>query len=288
MCRQVSGLSSSRRYSELVAKPGAGHYAFGSDDWEALNSPRGRRHLDRPARACPAPPPLGEATTRHTRPRFPHRREQSAHLRSQSDVNALLEVPPVSDRRTSRSNVARPRHRPCADLVLDRPARREPGARQADGLGPQAAHVRPARPARREGDRGRLPLGLADGLRVRPQADRGRSDPGGHDDRRADAGAAGADRADVRGARGCTAGDHPSLQLDVDHAAARRLPAGRSRDRRSRRPGNGALQGARGEQRDGDHVRVLAGELPRHRARVRARDLRGGHGRHGSRRLRRR
>ena len=31
------------------------------------------------------------------------------------------------------------------DLVLDRPARRQPGARQADGPGAQAEDVRPAR-----------------------------------------------------------------------------------------------------------------------------------------------
>ena len=39
--------------------------------------------------------------------------------------------------------MARPRPRPRADLVLDRSARREPGARQPDGLGAQAAVLRP-------------------------------------------------------------------------------------------------------------------------------------------------
>ena len=169
--------------------------------------------------------------------------------------------------------------RPRADLVLDRPPRREPGARQADGLGAQAAHVRSARPARREGDRGRLPVGLEDGLRVRPQADRRGPHSRRHDDRRADAGAARADRAHLRGDRGRPARDRAPLQLDVDHAAARRLPARRGRDRGSRRPRDRALQGARGAEPDEGHLRVLARELPRHRARVRARDLRGGHGR---------
>ena len=81
----------------------------------------------------------------------------------------------------------------------------------------------------RQGDRGRVPVGLENGLRVRPQADRRGADSRRHDDRRAHAGAARADRAHLRGDRGRSAGDHPSLQLDVDHTAARRLPAGRSR-----------------------------------------------------------
>ena len=57
--------------------------------------------------------------------------------------------------------------------------------------------LRPARRARLQGDRGRLPLGVEDRLRLRPHARRGGPDPRGHDDRGADAGAAGADRADV-------------------------------------------------------------------------------------------
>ena len=45
-----------------------------------------------------------------------------------------------------------------------------------------------------------------------------------------------------------------------------------------------AVQGARREDRDGDRLPVLARELPRHRARLRARDLRGRDRRRGSRR----
>ena len=74
-------------------------------------------------------------------------------------------------------------------------------------------------------DRGRLPGGLEDRLRLRPAARRGRADPGRHDDRRPHAGAAGADRADVRVDRRARARDRAPLQLDVGHAAARRLPA---------------------------------------------------------------
>ena len=45
--------------------------------------------------------------------------------------------------------------RPRADLVLDRPPRRQPGARQPDGRGPQAPLLRPPARARLQGDRGR-------------------------------------------------------------------------------------------------------------------------------------
>ena len=145
------------------------------------------------------------------------------------------QVPPVRDRRPARPHLARPRRRPGADLVLDRPARRQPGARQADGPGAQAEDVRPPRHARREGDRGRLPVGLEDRLRLRPQARRGGSDPGRHDDRGAHAGAAGADRAHLRGDRGRAAGDRAPLQLDLRDAAPRRLPARQGRDHRSGR-----------------------------------------------------
>ena len=42
-------------------------------------------------------------------------------------------------------DLAGQRRRPCAGLVLDRPARRQPGARQPDGRAAQAALLRPAR-----------------------------------------------------------------------------------------------------------------------------------------------
>ena len=89
-----------------------------------------------------------------------------------------------------------------ADLVLDRPARRQPGARQPDGRRAQAALLRPAARARLQGDRGRLPGGVEDGLRLRAAARRGGPDPRRRDDRGPDAGAARADRADVRVDRG--------------------------------------------------------------------------------------
>ena len=148
----------------------------------------------------------------------------------------LLEVPPVRDRRPARSHVARRRARPRADLVLDRPARRQPGARQPDGLGAQAALLRPAPRARRQGDRGRLPVGVEDRLRLRADARRGGPDPGRHDDRRADAGAARADRAHLRGDRGRTARDRAPLQLDLGRRSAASSSGSTRRDHRARGP----------------------------------------------------
>ena len=91
----------------------------------------------------------------------------------------------------------------------------------------------------------------------------------------------GADRADLRVAARGQAGHRPLLQLDVDAAAPgglRPRPAGHRRHRRQRRP---AVQEVRVDRARHRHpLRVLAGELHRHRARVRRRDLRGGDGGH--------
>ena len=111
------------------------------------------------------------------------------------------------------------------DLVLDRPARRQPGAREAHGRRAQAADVRPARATRVQGDRGRLPVRVEDRLRLHAPADRGGADPGRYDDRVLDTGRERADRADVRGDRGRAESDRAPLQLDVRDAATGRLPA---------------------------------------------------------------
>ena len=162
--------------------------------------------------------------------------------------------------------------------MLDRPAGRQPGARQPDGRRSQAPVLRPADRARDQGDRGRLPVGLEDGLRLRAHARRPGPDSGGRHDRRVDAGAARADRAHLRVDRRCSARDRPSLQLHLGHAAAGRVPP---RPRRHHRPGGSrhdALQAARGRDGDRDRLPVLARELPPHRAGLRARDLRAGRG----------
>jgi len=173
-------------------------------------------------------------------------------------------------------------HQRRADLVLDRPAGRQPGSRRPDGRRPETPLLRAPRVARLQGDRGRVPGRVGDGLRLRARPDRGGADPLGRHDRVPDAGAPRADRAHVRGDRGRRAGDRPPLQLDVGDAAARRVPARPRGDHGAGRARHRAVQAARRGDDDGDSVRVLARELPSHRARVRARDLRGGRGRVGT------
>ena len=152
---------------------------------------------------------------------------------------------------------------------------------RADGRRPQEPHVPPARRHGVQGDRGRLSLRLADRLRFRPLDHRERRDPRRRRDPGFDPVPPGADRAHVRGGQGREEGHRPLLQLDLDLAARGRVqdrPQGRDGDRGQRRQ---AGQGA-GERRAGHglSVRIFARELHRHRARFRARDLRGGQGRH--------
>ena len=167
------------------------------------------------------------------------------------------------------------------DLVLDRPARRQPGVGQPDGRRAQAALLRVAARARLQGDRGGLPRCVEDGLRLRAHARRGGPDPRRRDHRSPHAGAARADRADIRIPRRCVEGDRASLQLDVDDAAAGRLRPRQGGHHHARRARDRHVQAARARERRRHHVRVLAGELPPHGARVRARDLRSGRGRMG-------
>ena len=224
-----------------------------------------------PARGC---------ERRHTRTRAPAPSGSSPPSRGvEPDVpDAVPQVPPLRDRLAARPHLARRRARAGADLVLDRPAGRQPGARQPDGRRSQAAVLRPPDRARDQGDRGRLPVGLEDGLRLRAHPRRPGPDSGRRHDRRAHAGAARADRAHLRVDRRCAARDRPPLQLHLGHAAAGRLPP---RPRRHHRPGGSrhdALQAARGRDGDRDRLPVLARELPPHRAGLRARDLRAGRG----------
>ena len=136
-------------------------------------------------------------------------------------------------------------HRQGADLVLGRPARRQSGADRADGRRAQEPHVPPARRHGLQGDRGRLSLGFADRLRLRPLDHRERRDSRRRRDPGADPVPAGTDRAHLRGGQGREEGHPPLLQFDLDLAARGRLPhrpQGRDGDRGRRRE---AGQGAR-------------------------------------------
>ena len=87
------------------------------------------------ARACPPPSPLGEATARHTRSLTSRSVGRSPPTRRRAAMSMPYwkyrpyETVDLPDRTWPDRVVER-----APDLVLDRPARRQPGARQADGL----------------------------------------------------------------------------------------------------------------------------------------------------------
>ena len=131
-----------------------------------------------------------------------------------------------------------------------------------------------------QGDRGRLPVGLAARLRLRAPADRAGPDPRRRHDPGAGAVPRRADRAHLRGHRRGEAGDRALLQLDVGPAATRRVRPGPGRHHRHRDPCRPHGPAARGDDpRHRGPLRVLARVLHRHRARLRDRDLRRGDGR---------
>ena len=125
-------------------------------------------------------------------------------------------------------------HREGAALVRGRPARRQPGPDRPDVGRAQAADVPPARADGLQGDRGRLPGGQPDRLRLRPLADRAGPDPGRRHHPGADPVPRPPDRAHLRVAARRPAGDRPLLQLDLDAAAPGRLRPGPRRHHRHR------------------------------------------------------
>ena len=154
------------------------------------------------------------------------------------------------DRHAGRPHLARSRRHLGTHVVCGGSARRQPGADRPDEPGPQAPHVRPAGADGLQGDRGRLPFGQPDRLRLRPRDHRTGRGPRRRHHPGADAVQARADRADVRGVRGRTARDRALLQLDVDPAAPRGVPRGprggqghRHRRRAQMRRGGGEVSG---------------------------------------------
>ena len=244
----------------------------------ALTYPRSPAPSLRPGASCffrPVPVRIRSPT------RTDSRSSCHASRKRHPQEDALREVPGRTCRSCSRDrtwpNVVIDK---APLLVLGRPARRQPGADRPDGPGPQAEDVRRAGEDGLQGDRGRLPVGEPARLRLHPPADRGRPDPR----RRAHPGAravpAGADRAHVRVHRRGAAGDRALLQLDQPAAARGRVRARQGRHQGDRRQRRQAVPQARGDgARDGDPLRVLAGELHAHRARLRDRGVRGGDGR---------
>ena len=175
------------------------------------------------------------------------------------------------------------RHRQGADLVLRRSARRQPGARSS----------RWASSARTACSTCWSSMGFKEIEVAFPSASQtdfdfvrsiieGEPDPRRRRDPGADAVPAGIDRAHVRGGEGREAGHPAFLQFDLDLAARRRVPhrpQGRQRDRGQRPRDRSRRSPAKAPETE-FIFRIFARELHRHRARFRARNLRGGQGRH--------
>ena len=198
------------------------------------------------------------------------------------EAHAVRQVPSVRAPRAAGPDLAGQEAHEGAALVLGRPPGRQPGPHRSDGPRPQAPHVRGPREDGLQGDRGRVPVGLAARLRLRAPPHRGGPGPRGRDDPGARAVPARADPPDLRVPPGRPPGHRPLLQLDVDPPAAGRLRPRQGRaSSTSRSTRRGSAGSSRRRSRDTrDLLRVLARELHGHRGRVRRRDLRSGHGRH--------
>ena len=179
---------------------------------------------------------------------------------SRDAVRALPAVPAAVRRRPARPAVARPAHRDRAPLVRRRPARRQPGPDRPDVARAQAADVHAAGADGLQGDRGRLPGGQPDRLRLRPAAHRAGPDPGRRDDPGADAVPGAPDRPHLRVDARRQAGDRALLQLDLDAAAPGGVRPGQGRHHRHRHDRRAALPEVRGDPHPGhrDLLRVLA------------------------------
>ena len=135
-----------------------------------------------------------------------------------------------------------------------------------------------------QGDRGRLPVGQPDRLRLRPRADRGGPDPRRRRDPGADPGPRGADRAHLRVDRAA-----PSRRSCTSTTRRPRCSAGSSSAwTRTASTTSRCRAPSSCKKFDGDHpghrrlLRVLPGVLHRHRAGVRRRGLQRGHRRVGA------
>ena len=155
------------------------------------------------------------------------------------------QVPLARPAPTARPHLARPPVHQGAPLGQRRPARRQPGPHRPDGLRAQARAVPDAGRRRLQGDRGRVPLGQPDRLRLPAPDHRRGADPR----RRRDPGAhpvpPGADRAHLRVAAGAHRGLRALLQLGLRAPTARRLRARQGRHHRHRRQGGRAVQAVR-------------------------------------------
>ncbi len=192
-------------------------------------------------------------------------------------AHAVPPLPAVPPAHPARPDLAGRRPHPGTALGQRRPAGRQSGPGRSHGPGAQIEVVRDPRRHRLQGDRGRVPRRLPDRLRLPAPDHRRGGDPRRRDHPGTGAVPGGADRAHLRIAGRRAAGHRPLLQLDVRAAASggiRSRPGRHRRHRRQRRP---PVQEVRVDGPGYRHpLRVLPGELHRHRARVRRRDLRSG------------
>ena len=159
-----------------------------------------------------------------------------------------------------------------------RPPRRQPGPHRSDVARAQEEDVRAPRRDGLQGDRGRLPVRLPDGLRLRAHAHRGGHDPRWRRHPGADPVARAPHRAHLRGDPRRQAGDRAPLQLHVDPAATRRLRPRQGGHQGHRRAWCAVVQEVRraDRRRDRGLLRVLPRVLHRHGAGIRRRGLRCG------------
>ena len=203
--------------------------------------------------------------------------------------HAVHEVPALSLGRACRPHLAGPADHQGAPVVLGRPARRQPGPRRPHGHRSQAAHVRPSRRHGLQGDRGGLPGRLPARLRLLPQAHRRGPDPRRGHHPGAHPGPRRTHRAHLRRRRRSAPGHRAPLQLHLHHPATGGVPHRPGRHRRDRGERRRAVHarprpGPEGRRRRRHPLRVLPGELHRHRARLHGGGVRGGHGRDRTRR----
>ena len=182
-------------------------------------------------------------------------------------ATARFQIPPVRARRPEGSHLAGRRADQGTDLAEHRSARRQSGADRADERRAQAGDVPAAGEHRLQGDRGGLPVGLADRVQLRAPADRGEPDPGRRDHPGADTGARVADPSHDRVVARGPKGHGARLQRLCTRHAQGGAGDGRGRHRRDGGGPDEAGQAAGGRaSRDRVGLRVFARDVLGHRA----------------------
>ena len=248
-----------------------------------MTGPRTSLSTGRPARACPPPSPLGDASDDIPVPVHPHPAGEVRPRRSERCPR-----PPIADAVPQVPTRTRPSRCPTAPGPTSCSTARRSGARPISATATRRSSTRWMRAASAASSTSSLAIGIKeievgfpsasktdfDFVRTLVEQDLIPDDVTIAVLTQARPELIERTYESIEGAR---AGDRPSLQLDLRDAAAGRLPARPGRASPSLAVnGTDALQATRRRDGDGDRVPVLAGELPPHRARLRPRDLRAG------------